>query len=156
MDFSETRRRKMITAKMERASTGAGIGSKSVTKTSSKIALTASAAAFGIFGAGWFFMPAMFYKYWAIVPDSDGYMGRRYGAFMLGLMVISWMARSVANTEARRAIMMGSLVGWVLTDALSLYGAVSLGLNAWAPFFVELALVLGFVWALFVKPEPAE
>ena len=52
--------------------------------------------------------------------------------------------------------MMGSLVAWVLTDALSLYGAVSLGLNAWAPFFVELALVLGFAWALFVKPERAE
>jgi hypothetical protein len=125
-------------------------------KTSSKIALTASAAAFGIFGGGWFFAPAMFYKYWAIVPDSNAYMGRRYGAFMLGLMTISWMARSMAHSQARRAIMMGSLVAWVLTDVLSLYGAVSLGLNAWAPFFVELALVLGFASALFVKPEPVE
>jgi hypothetical protein len=121
----------------------------------SKHVLTASAAAFGIFGSGWFFAPAMFYKYWAITPDPNDYMGHRYGAFMLGLMTISWMARSVANTAARRAIMMGSLVGWVLTDAMSFYG-VTLGLNAWAPSLVELTLVLGFAWVLFVKPEPVE
>jgi len=117
--------------------------------------LTASAVAFGVFGAGWFFMPDFFYRYWAIVPDPDEYVGRRYGAFMLGLMVISWLARDVRDAQAMRAVLWGSLVGWVLTDALSLYGALALGLNAWWPFVVELALVLGFVWVLFVAPEPS-
>jgi hypothetical protein len=120
----------------------------------SKVALTASAAAFGIFGAGWLLVPRMFYTYWAIVPDPDLYMGRRYGAFMLALMAISWLARGAPNTPSRRAILTGSLVGWVLTDALSLYGALALGLNAWWPFGVELALVVCFVWVLFIKPEP--
>jgi len=120
---------------------------------SSKLALTASAVAFGIFGAGWFLVPGMFYKYWAIVPDTNQYMGRRYGAFMIGLMVISWLARNAPNTQARRAVLVGSLVCWVLTDALSLYGAVALGLNAWWPFGIELALVISFVWALYVNPE---
>jgi len=121
---------------------------------SSKLVLTASAVAFGIFGAGWFIVPEMFYKYWAIVPDTNQYMGRRYGAFMLGLMVMSWLARNVPNTQAKRAILVGSLVCWVLTDALSLYGALALGLNAWWPFGVELALVVGFVWVLFINGEP--
>jgi hypothetical protein len=98
---------------------------------SSKLVLTASAAALGIFGAGWLLVPRMFYSYWAIVGDTNQYMGRRYGAFMLGLMVISWLARNAPNTRARRAILVGSLVCWVLTDALSLYGALALGLNAW-------------------------
>ena len=120
----------------------------------SKVVLSASAAAFGIFGAGWFFLPGKFYAYWAITPDSHQYMGRRYGAFMLGLMVISWRARNAPHTPAKRAILMGSLVGWLLTDALSLYGALAVGLNAWWPFGVELALVLGFVWVLFIRPEP--
>ena len=120
----------------------------------SKLVLSASAAAFGIFGAGWLLVPGMFYKYWAIAPDTGSYMGRRYGAFMLGLMVVSWLARNAANTQARRAILMGSLVCWVLTDALSLYGALALGLNAWWPFGIELALALGFVWVLFIRPEP--
>jgi hypothetical protein len=120
---------------------------------STKLVLTASAGAFGIFGAGWFIAPGVFYKYWAIVPDSNLYMGRRYGAFMLGLMVISWLARNAANSQALRAILVGSLVCWVLSDALSLYGALELGLNAWWPFLVELALALGFVWVLFIRPE---
>ena len=120
----------------------------------SKTVMTASAAAFGIFGSGWFLLPGMMYKYWAIVPDPNEYVGRRYGAFMLGLAVISWLARGAPNTRARRAILMGSLVAWVLTDALSLYGALTLGLNAWPAFGVELALVAGFVWVLFMKPEP--
>jgi hypothetical protein len=121
---------------------------------STKHVLTASAAAFGVFGAGWLMVPGMFYRYWAIVPDANQYMGRRYGAFMLGLMVMSWLARKAPNTPARRAMVVGSLVCWVLTDALSLYGALALGLNAWWPFGVELALVGGFVWVLFVNPEP--
>ena len=121
---------------------------------STKLVLTASAAAFGIFGAGWFIAPGVFYKYWAIVPDPNLYMGRRYGAFMLGLMVISWLARNAAKTQTRQAILVGSLVCWVLTDALSLYGAMALGLNAWSPFVVEFVLVVGFVWVLFIKPEP--
>jgi len=121
---------------------------------SSKRVLTASAAAFGIFGAGWLFVPRMFYGYWAIAGDTNHYMGRRYGAFMLGLMLISWLARDAPNTRARRAILAGSLLGWALTDALSLYGALALGLNAWWPVGVESALVVGFAWVLFIKPEP--
>ena len=62
--------------------------------------------------------------------------------------------RTAPNTPARRAILVGSLVCWVLTDALSLYAALALGLNAWWPFGVELILVVGFVWVLFIKPEP--
>ena len=122
---------------------------------SSKLVLTASAAAFGIFGAGWLLVPGILYRYWAIVPDTSQYMGRRYGAFMLALMVISWLARNVPNTRARRAILAGSLFGWVLTDVLSLYGALALGLNAWWPVGIESALVVGFAWVLFIKPEPA-
>jgi hypothetical protein len=121
---------------------------------SSKLVLTASALAFGIFGAGWFLVPRKFYEYWAIAGDTNQYMGRRYGAFMLGLMVISWLARSAHNTRARRAILVGSLVCWVLTDALSVYGALALGLNAWGAVAVESALVVGFAWVLWVKPEP--
>ncbi|HKA40579.1 MAG TPA: hypothetical protein VKF40_01190 [Burkholderiales bacterium] len=120
----------------------------------SKHVLTASAAAFGIFGSGWLIVPGVFYKYWAIVPDTDQYMGRRYGAFMLGLMMISWLARNASHTQALRAILVGSLVCWVLTDALSLYGALALGLNAWWPVAVESALVVGFAWVLFIKREP--
>jgi hypothetical protein len=64
------------------------------------------------------------------------------------------LARDALNTQARRALMIGALVSLVLTTALSLYGAVALGLNAWPPFAVELTLTVGMAWALFMRPEP--
>jgi hypothetical protein len=42
----------------------------------------------------------------------------------------------------------------VITDALSVYGALALGLNAWWPVAVESALVAGFAWVLLIRPEP--
>lgn len=120
----------------------------------SNIVVKASAAALLIFGSGWLLLPGMMYKYWAIMPDPHEYMGRRYGAFMLGLAVISWIVSNEPNTRARRAVLIGSLIAWIMTDALSLYGALSLGLNAWPAFGVEFVLVVGFVWVVLVKPEP--
>jgi hypothetical protein len=122
--------------------------------TKAKLALTATTV-LGVFGLGWFFMPDALARYWRMAPGvSLDYLGHRYGALLIGLAVTVWLARDVAHTQARRALMLGALVSLVLTTALSLYGALALGLNAWAPFGVELVLTLGMAWALFVKPEP--
>jgi hypothetical protein len=48
--------------------------------------------------------------------------------------------------------MIGALVALALTTASSLYGA--LALNARPAVVVEFVLVMGFVWVLFIKPEP--
>ena len=50
--------------------------------------------------------------------------------------------------------MIGALVTLALTTAISLYGALALALNAWPAVVVEFVLVMGFVWVLFIKPEP--
>jgi hypothetical protein len=120
----------------------------------SKRALTATTL-MGLFGVGWLIMPDRLAKYWGMAPGENlNYMGHRYGALLIGLGVTVWLGRNALNTRARRALMIGALVSLVLTTALSLYGAVALGLNAWAPFAVVLALTAGMAWALFVKPEP--
>jgi hypothetical protein len=109
----------------------------------------------GVFGIGWLIMPAVLASYWRMAPGENlNYMGHRYGALLIGLGVTVWLGRNALNTQARRALMTGALVSLVLTTALSLYGALALGLNAWAPFVVELTLTLGMAWALFVKPDP--
>jgi hypothetical protein len=120
----------------------------------SKRALTATTV-LGLFGIGWLTMPAMMGRYWEIAPGENlNYMGHRYGALLIGLAVTVWLGRNTLNTQARRALMIGALVSLVLTTALSLYGAVALGLNAWPAFAVELVLTAGLAWVLFVKPEP--
>ena len=121
----------------------------------SKLVLTVTAVLIGIFGTGWLVVPDQLGKYWSIAPgDNLVYMGHRYGAFMLGLVVAMWLARNAPNTQARRSLMIGALVALTLTTAISAYGALALGLNAWPAVVTELVLVAGFVWVLFIKPEP--
>jgi uncharacterized BrkB/YihY/UPF0761 family membrane protein len=121
----------------------------------SKLVLTTTAVLIGIFGLGWLIMPDAMGNYWKILPgDNLNYIGRRYGAFMLGLVVTLWLARNAPNTQARRDLMIGAFVALALTTAISVYGALALSLNAWPAVAVESGLVLGFVWVLFIKPEP--
>ena len=121
----------------------------------SKLVLTATAVLIGIFGLGWLIMPDAMGAYWKIDPGENlNYMGRRYGAFLLGLIVALWLARNAPHSQARRALMIGALFTLALTTALSLYGAVWLALNAWPAVVVEFVLVMGFVWVLFINPEP--
>ena len=108
-----------------------------------------------VFGAGWLIMPNLMARHWNMVPNETlDYMGRRYGAVLIGLGVTVWFARNALNTQARRALMIGALVALVPTTALSLYGALGLGLNAWSPFAVELVMTVGIAWVLFIKSDP--
>ena len=121
----------------------------------SKLVLTYATFLYGVFGAGWLIVPNALGKFWAIAPgDNLTYMGHRYGAFMLGLPVITWLVRSMPNTPVRRAVLIGTLVTSFLTAAVSLYGALALGLNGWPAFAMELPLFVGLSWVLFIKPEP--
>jgi hypothetical protein len=120
----------------------------------SKHVLTATTI-LGIFGIGWFLAPDAMGKYWQMVPGENfNYMGSRYGVLLIGLAVTVWLGRAAANTQARRALMIGAFVSLVLTTALSLYGALALSLNAWPAFITELLLTLGLAWVLFIKKEP--
>jgi hypothetical protein len=122
---------------------------------SSKVVLTVTAALIGLFGVGWLVAPDAMGDYWRIAPGGNlTYMGHRYGSFMLGLVTALWLARKAPNTPTRRALMLGALVALGLTTAVSVYGALALDLNAWPAVVTEAVLVAGFVWVLFVKPEP--
>jgi hypothetical protein len=120
----------------------------------SKLVLTANTV-LGVFGIGWLVMPDALGAYWRMAPGANlDYMGSRYGALLIGIAVTAWLGRSALNTQARRALMIGTFVAMVLTTALSLRGALALDLNAWAPFVTELVLTSGLAWALFIRPEP--
>ena len=120
----------------------------------SRLVLTATTV-LGIFGAGWLMVPDSMARYWEIAPSASlDYMGHRYGALLIGLAVTVWLGRNALNTQARRALMMGAFVSLVLTTALSVYGALALGLNAWVPSAIEGALTLGLAWVLFIRSEP--
>jgi membrane-associated PAP2 superfamily phosphatase len=121
----------------------------------SKLVLIFTAFVYGIFGTMWFIVPDIMGKYWSIAPGENfTYMGHRYGAALVALGMIAWLARRLPNTQSRRVLMIGIFVGTTLTVACSLYGALGLGLNAWPAFVTEFLLLLAYVWVLFIKPEP--
>jgi hypothetical protein len=123
---------------------------------SSKLVLTATTV-LGVFGLGWLFAPDFLGRYWGIAPGENlNYMGHRYGAVLIGLAVTVWLGRNAPHTAARRALMIGAFVSLVITTALSVYGAVVLGLNAWGAVAVESVLTVGLAWVLFIRPEPVE
>ncbi|HET7453213.1 MAG TPA: hypothetical protein VFL12_10755 [Thermoanaerobaculia bacterium] len=125
----------------------------------SRSALTATTL-MGLFGIGWLVTPDFMEKYWRMAPGENlDYMGHRYGALLVGLGVTVWLGRKSPDNAARRAVMIGALVSLTLTTALSLFGALSLGLHAWPAFGVELVLTLGLAWAVLARrgaaPSPA-
>ena len=121
----------------------------------SRSALTATTL-MGLFGIGWLAAPDFMGRYWRMAPgESLDYMGRRYGALLVGLGVTVWLGRKSPDSPARRAVMIGALASLILTTALSLWGALSLGLNAWPAFGVELVLTLGLAWAVLARRGPA-
>ncbi len=121
----------------------------------SNIVLTATAVLIGAVGLGWLLAPDMMGDFWRISPgDSLNYMGHRYGALLLGLASGALLARDAPNTQARRALMTGAFVALAISTALSVYGALALALNAWPAVIIESILLAGFVWVLFIKPEP--
>jgi hypothetical protein len=70
----------------------------------SKLVLITTAVLIGIFGLGWLIMPDMMGNYWKIDPgDNLNYMGRRYAAFMLGLVVALWLARNALQANMTRS-----------------------------------------------------
>jgi hypothetical protein len=116
-----------------------------------KIVLTVTGALLAIFGAGWLLAPSAMIAYWHMEPGGD-YMGRRYGAFLLGIAATALCASS---PRARQAPLIGALVALWPTTVLSLVGALALGLNAWPAFWTELAMAAGLSWALLARAEPA-
>jgi len=123
----------------------------------SKTLLTVTAIMLALVGVGWLVAPELFYSsFFGWTPNGNLlFMARRYAAYVLGLTVIVWMARSAANTQARRAVMMGTFVTVGLTGLTSLYGVLSntIGPLGWGAAVPELLLAVWFAYALFVKPE---
>jgi hypothetical protein len=79
-----------------------------------KLVLTTTAALNGIFGLGWLIVPDAMGDYWRMGRGENlNYVGHRYAAFMIGLVVALWLARNAPNTQARRSLMHGLRVGAV-------------------------------------------
>ena len=82
------------------------------------------------------------------VPSSPGtsLLARYFGASLLGVGLMAWLARNAADSDALLAFMRGGLVIAVAGLAVSLHATMSGLMNAlgWMPVIIQALLGAGF------------
>ncbi|MEW5986083.1 MAG: hypothetical protein AB1791_05580 [Chloroflexota bacterium] len=88
-------------------------------------------------------------------PEAMLYSVRFFGAALINLGLISLLLRHTSDSQTRRALVLGGLVGDGIGFVASLIGQLAGAVNAlgWLTVVIYLALGLGFAYFYFMKPE---
>ena len=111
-----------------------------------------------VFGLGFFLVPAMVMaQYGPGTPSTNEIeLGRLLGASYLGYAILAWLARGIADTDARRKIVLINFVVTVLSLALflktTLVEGASTGPN-WFNVVLMGLFVIGFGYFYLTKRE---
>ena len=86
------------------------------------------------------------------------FTAREYGAALVGTLLLTWFARSVKASDARRAILLDLLVYDAIGVVITVQVVVSGVLNAlgWAIVAVYLFFAVGSGYLLFAQDRPQE
>jgi hypothetical protein len=123
-----------------------------------KTLLIINAVVILVYAVGALFVPAtMLMMYGMTSGPGEQLMTRYFGASMLALGLLSWLARNATDAIARRAVILAFLVfdtaGAVVSAQGTLSGVMSpLG---WQVVAIFLVLLLGFCYFQFAKPDLA-
>lgn len=114
----------------------------------------------GVFGLVFVLVPAPFLSLYGVAAGAQlAYVAQLFGAALLALAIVTWLARNTADTGARRAIVValavGDCVGFVIALIRQLGGVVN-GLG-WATVVIYFLLMVAFgSFALRgTSPEPS-
>lgn len=82
-------------------------------------------------------------------------LGQYFGVALIGIGLLTWFARNVADSEAQRAIILALLISDVIGVIVSVLGTVSGVMNVvgWSAVGIYVLLALGFGYFQFVKPS---
>ena len=85
------------------------------------------------------------------------FLGREYGANMIGTMTLMWFARDLGETRARRPILLYLLVYDAISLVVTTINTLSGVLNVlgWGIAAVYLFLALGSAYLLLQNPKPS-
>jgi len=93
----------------------------------------------------------------ATLSDGGIFTAREYGSSLFGNLFICWFAKDAAESDARRAIILGLFVYDLIAFVMTLFTVISGVLNplGWLIVFVYLFFTAGFGYFL-VKPPVAK
>lgn len=101
--------------------------------------------------------PDFVYSFFGLSLAAAGaFAAREYGASLIGNLMITWFARNAAESDARRAIILGLCVydalGFLATLAAQIAGLLNpLG---WSVVAIYLFFAVGFGYFLVNRPQP--
>jgi len=112
----------------------------------------------GLFGLAFVFAPARLLAQYGLAVDAGfALVAQLFGAALIGYAILTWQARTAADSDARRAIVLAlfisDAVAFVLALMAQLKGLVnSLG---WSTVAIYLLLAIGFAYFQFAKTSEA-
>ena len=109
-----------------------------------------------VFALGFLILPEQLISFYgASIEPATVYVARLFGALILGFITILWFARNSDESEARRAIVMGGFVGWVVGLIAALLGQFSGAVNnlGWVNVVIYFLFSLDFGYFLFVRKD---
>jgi hypothetical protein len=95
---------------------------------------------------------------YGITPNSEGvYMARWFGLGLLGIGLVTWLARDVADSAGGQAIARALAVTYGIGVLLALWGTLFGPFNAlgWIAVGLNLLLGSGFAYALRISTRTA-
>ena len=108
----------------------------------------------GIFGVLFVLVPGKVFSNYGVEPNPPlNYMGQLFGAALVTIAVLTWSARNVTDSGARKSIVLALFVGNAVGFIVSLLGQLGGVVNAlgWSTVAIYLLLALGFAYFQFGK-----
>jgi len=108
-----------------------------------------------LFGIGFVGAPAaLLSRYGIIVADPHTiFMSRFFGAALIELGILLWIAREIVDPVGRRAIVLAGLIGSVIGFLVALTGQLNGVVNAlgWSTVLIYALFAIGFTYFQFRK-----
>jgi hypothetical protein len=115
---------------------------------------TITAVVATLFGVALLLVPEPFTEFYnAELGDAGSHLGRLLGVAYIGFGIIAWMAKESQDSTARRAIILGYFVSFVLAFLVALIDQIRFNFSAmgWSTVVIDLLFAIGYGYFQF-KP----
>jgi hypothetical protein len=120
------------------------------------VLLVIAAVIAGVFGVGFVVASGPLLSVYGVTLDKAGTLvAQLFGASLVGIAVLNWLARNVTDPDARRAVIFANLTQDVVGFVVILIGQLAGIPNAfgWSNVAIYLLLALGFGYVQFMRPR---
>ncbi len=118
--------------------------------------LVVAAVIGAVFGVAFVVASGPLLSIYGITLDKAGTLvAQLFGAALISLALLNWLARNVTDPEARQAVVLANLAGDIVGFVVILLGQLAGIANAlgWSNVAIYLLLALGFGYVQFMQPR---